>query len=217
MDARECFDLMIRKHVEQPLNVQYQLLSLLPQLPGDNSKAIATLSKPEVWRDFMPPLYNYLMTNLEVFLENYFLETYRCANGRQYITKDEWFDELDSFKQRHAWPTKEDRTRIRPGLSFQNLPIVDLLYFVTFGFRLSAYPQWQLIRLMFSKRHLFTHRAGFIDRRYVEAHNFYHLTDAENRISKHAVGKKAFLEREWLWDSIKEVRAFVKFIVEHIN
>lgn len=212
MNARERFDVMVRFHVEQPLNVHHRILGLISRLPGDQTRTLEKLKRPEVWRAFMPPLYNFLMTCLEVFLEQNFLENYRCPDGRTYCSKDEWLADIHAFRDAHDWPRGFPLNLKTPRMSFQNLRTTSELYAVALGKPLSTNPRWRLMKLMFAKRHLFTHRGGLVDRKFVDEYNEFHQGDGVPLLDESAVGQMAFLERDWVRDSVREVRAFVDAI-----
>ena len=210
-DAGTFFERMLNLHVEQALNVQDLTIEKFSALPGSENAA-AVLRAPEVWRPFMPPLYNFIFTCIEVFLERYFIESYRRPDGRGYCSTEEWITDLPNFKASIAWPTKDAEKCITRQFSFQRLPAVDVLYAAALKGPLSAYPKFDLVKLMFDKRHLFTHRGGVIDSKFLEKYNAFHAQDPQEMLSSAAVGKSAFLERSWVRDTLSEARAFASFV-----
>jgi hypothetical protein len=65
---------------------------------------------------------------------------------------------------------------------------------------------------MFDKRHLFTHRGGLVDRKFLREYNKFHAADPSKLLSDDAIGKAAFLERQWVRDSVREAKKFVGFV-----
>jgi hypothetical protein len=210
-DAAAFFERMLHLHVEQPLNVQDLTIAKFSTMPG-SEKAAAVLATPEVWRPFMPPLYNFIFTCIEVFLERHFIESYRGSAGRVYASTEEWTADFSNFKASITWPNKEAKKCITRPFSFQRLPAVDVLYAVALKGPLSAYPKFELVKLMFGKRHLFTHRGGIIDNKFLQKYNDFHAQAPQEMLPPSSVGKSAFLERSWVRDTLSEARAFVSFV-----
>lgn len=211
MNAKEHFEIMIKKHVEQPLNV-YDMLIKFAKLVAPNSQGIKKLEKEEYWRPFMPPLYNYIITCIEVSLEKYFFEQYFKPDGSQYSNYEEWNADFSNFKALFTWPNKSAENQIRKPFSFQRLPAVEVLFSVVLNKIFGDYAKYDVIKIMFSKRHLFVHRGGFVDQKFLNEYNAFHKSDPSQRLSTKDIGKIAYLKKEWVRDSIEEAKAFVDFI-----
>lgn len=210
-NAKNYFNEIIRRHIQSAINIQHTTVDICRSVAG-NANAVEKLEDERYWRDFMPPLYNYLITAIEVFLEHYFIEVYRKSSGGSYTGKDEWLANMENFKANVTWASEASKKKIQKGFSFQRLDDVDVLYESALGKKLSNYFKYDLIKLMFAKRHLFTHRAGVIDEKFVTIYNQYHGSTSSERLDSSNVGKKAFIERRWLVDSIQEANEFVEHI-----
>jgi len=211
MDAKQNFEQMIKIHVEQPLNV-YDMLIPFAKSVAPSSKGIKKLEKEESWRFFMPPLYNYIITCIEVFLEKYFFEQYFKPDRSQYSDFEEWNADFSNFKALYTWPSKSSEKQIRKPFSFQRLQAVEVLYSVVLNKNLEKYNRYKVIKIMFSKRHLSTHKGGFVDQKFLNEFNAFHNNDSSQQLSTKDIGKIAYLKKEWIRDSIKESKYFVDYI-----
>ena len=217
LTAHDYYHAMVRTHVEQPLNVHQMLVDLLKKTVGPDAEVVATLSQQGTWMHFMPPLYIFLITCVEVFLEKLFIESYRRPDGRPYRDIEEWRGDIkESFRGLHEW---DDMQPIHKKFSFQRLDDVDVLYAGALDVRLSEYPKWNLVKLAFEKRHLFTHRGGLVDTKFLAAHNTFHAKegDVSQLKSNAAIGKQAYLLPMWLRDSIDEMGQFVDYVVMRLG
>ena len=211
MDAKQNFEKMIKIHVKQPLNV-YDMLIPFAKSVSPSSQGIKILEKEESWRPFMPPLYNYIITCIEVFLERYFLEQYFKPDGSQYSNVEEWNADFSDFKSLFTWPNKSAEKQIRKPFSFQRLQAVEVLYSVVLKKILEKYTRYEVIKIMFAKRHLFTHKGGFVDQKFLNEFNAFHKNDISQQLSTKDIGKVAYLKKEWVRDSVKEAITFVDYI-----
>jgi len=211
MDARQNFNQMIKIHVEQPLNI-YDMLIPIAKRVTPFSQGVKTLEKEESWRPFMPPLYNYIITCIEVFLEKFFFERYFKPDGSQYSDIDEWNADFTVFKALFAWPNKLAERQIKKPFSFQRLQAVAVLYSVVLKKNIEKYRNYGVIKIMFAKRHLFTHKGGFVDQKFLFEFNSFHKNDPSQQLLSTDIGKVAYLKKEWVRDSVKEAKNFVNYI-----
>ena len=204
--AHDLFQKMMRHHVEQPLNVFEQITTLLctPALLAVSSGARA-LTQEATWRHFTPPLQVFSVSIMETFIESYFFERYTKADGTHYANKDEWLSGLATFNVRHS-------SSYNNRFSFQSLDRANEIYLLGFGKNLLAYPKINLVRLQFHKRHLFAHRSGLIDMKFIQEYNAFHSNDPSMHIAASMVGKIASLERSWIRDGAKVLSEFADFI-----
>lgn len=211
MTAKELFDYIIKRFIEETLGAYTALVSLVETIvPG--SEYAEKISSIEMWRPFLPPVYNYVMTAIEVYLEQLFFENYKKGDGTHYKDSNEWFQDFDNFKSQVQWESTNDCNLIQKGFSFQRLDKVNILYKNTFGFRLDEYERYSIIKFMFQKRHLFTHKAGIIDKKYLELHNAHHHNNPEQIMDESKIGMQAYLEMPWLYASIEEAKNFINWI-----
>jgi len=211
MTAKQFFLNIVKSHVEQPLNVQDLFVKIIGKtIP--NAPQLETLRNQDSWLQFMPPLHNFLITCIEVFLEQYFLEQYRKPNGEKYEDRIEWESDINEFKSRYTWQNRNIKNSINSSFSFQRLTAVDLLYSLTLNKSISRYSKYDLIKLLFSKRHLFTHRGGLIDQKFIDEYNSYHIENEDLQIADNQIGKIATINRNVLIASIWESKQFISYI-----
>jgi len=211
MNAKEYFELMIKAHVEQPLNV-YEMIIKITKTAAPNSQGIKKLEQEESWRPFYPPIFNYIISCIEVFLEKHFLEKYIKPDGTKYLTIEDWQSDLPNFMANFEWPSKKTKEKITKTFSFQRLPSVEVLYSVALGKFFDNYVNYGIIKIMFAKRHLFTHRGGFIDKKFLHDYNAFQNINPSMQLSRNDIGKIAYLKKEEVRDSIIEAKAFIDFI-----
>ena len=140
---------MLRWNVIQPLNVYEQMTDMMAKVVGENDSGVLKLRDEQTWKHFVPPLMNYAVTALEVFLEHYFLENYVTSNGQVYNSKKELGDDIKEFCTRH----KIDK--LSKNISFQRMYDVVVLYRAGLKKDIESFPDYELIMLQFAKRHLF--------------------------------------------------------------
>ena len=158
----------------------------------------------------MPPIYNYLMTAIEVYLENHFIENFRKVDGTKYSDSEEWLNDFDNFKSQVSWISKDNKNAVRKGFSFQRLESVNILFKNTLGFELASYPRYKTVLIMFQKRHLFTHKAGIIDKKFIDKYNTLKSNNSPDKLLDYKqLGHQAYIEVPWVYDSIKEAKLFV--------
>jgi hypothetical protein len=197
--------------VEQPLNV-YEMIIKITKKVAPNLPAIKKLEQEESWRPFYPPIFNYIISCIEVFLEKNFLERYIKQDGTKYLTIEDWQSDLSNFKANLRWPSKKVEATITKTFSFQRLSLVEVLYSIALGKLFNNYVRYGIIKIMFAKRHLFTHRGGFIDKKFLHDYNTLQNNNPSMQLSQNDIGKIAYIKKEEVRDSIIEAKAFIDFI-----
>lgn len=210
MSAKQLFLNMVKSHVEQPLNVQDLTVKIIDKI-APNSHQIEILKNQDSWRQFMPPLYNLIITCIEVFLEQYFLEQYRKPNGEKYESRYDWINDINEFKARYTWPNRKIKNNISHTFSFQKLTVVDVLYSLSLNKSISRYSKYDLIKFLFARRHLFTHRGGLIDQKFIDEYNSYHSDNENSKILDGQFDNIATINRNVLIASIEEAKQFINY------
>lgn len=214
MQARQAFEDRVQWHVEHPLRVARTLPVLLAKAAHHRPEAAAEAASPDYQRQLTPPLYVYLMALLEAFLEQFFLDTYSRKHGVIYEAREDWDRDCSRFAAAHP-ELKDYKGKERIRLSFQNMAQVEHLFRATLDIDLMGYTAIDTVKVMWAKRHLFIHKAGRLDRKFVDAYNEHHRNDPSRCIPAEAVGsKRAYLEPEWVADSVREAKKFVSWLCE---
>jgi hypothetical protein len=216
MSPKELYEWIMKYHVIDTMGAYSSLIKLGKGLSEKFTKREG-LTNPESWRPFMPPLFNYIVTCLEVYFENKFLKTYVTISGTRYENIDDWFENLENFRKEIAWISKEDEKLFRGKFSFQRLYSVQRLYLNTFNVDISSYSKYDTIQIMFQKRHMFTHKGGIIDRKFWSIYNTAHTYSPQHKLPEEAIGKLSFLEYDWVVDSIEESNQFVEWIDQKMD
>lgn len=202
---------MLRHNVIQPLNVYEQMVGMLETAHGSSNSGIQKLKREHTWRHFGPPLFNYALTALEVFLENFFLENYHKPDGGYYVSKTDFGNDMKGFCKRCGIK------KMSRNVSFQRLDDVSTIYKAAFNIKFRDYDKYDLIELQFTKRHLFTHRGGLLDEKFIEDYNRFHEKsgDTSKLINPKSVGDIAFIKRSWVRDSVIEIENFINHIASN--
>jgi hypothetical protein len=154
-----------------------------------------------------------LMSCLELFLEENFLEKYKKLDGSSYLTVEEWKSDAAAFARRFAsglGGNENQATKWVKSFSFQRAADLEKLYQVVLGVDVRSTPEYKTIRQLWLKRHLFTHRAGIFDQKFIDEWNA--LSDPANQVTPGNIGKLGFLELQWVVDALAQVKAFAKGI-----
>src|SRR5206468_1053304 len=109
---------------------------------------------------------------------------------------------------------KRHALSIRSHFTFQNLANVNRLYAGALNAPLDGYGQYALIRLLVARRHVFTHRGGFVDQKYLEQHNTYLATQgsAASMLSQDAIGKLLVVDRPGIRSLAEQFQLFVAYV-----
>jgi hypothetical protein len=214
VSAKEAFLRRVMRHVAIPLTLIEGLPRLVHMAMPNEIGAIAVVSIPEFRRIFAPPLNNYLMSCLEIFLESYFVETYVKPDGSKYASAEDWKRDRARFASQFAMalerPVKDTETWVNR-FSFQRPLDLEALYRVVLSIDVTQAPGYDELQILWKKRHLFTHRAGVLDQKFIDAFNTPQA-DPSQSIPGDALGTDAFLETTWVVDSLRVVKDFVAFI-----
>lgn len=211
LSAKEIFDSVLHHHVEATLGVYSTIINIGERIaPGTEWER--GLKSPDVWRPLMPPLHNFIVTAIEVYLENYFIKKYRKPDGTQYLDSEEWVNDIKAFKANVVWASKDEENQINKNFSFQRLNAVNLLYQRTFHFEIDSYSDISTIKIIFLKRHLFTHKGGIVDKKFFDSYNQFHQADPGKQLPISNIGMKATIEMDWVIDTIDDAKKFVDWI-----
>lgn len=218
--AAEAFLARVQRHVAHPITLVQGLPVLLRiALPGEKD-LVRAAEDSRFGRAFSPALSNYLMSCLETFLEDHFVEQYSRGDATKYSSSEQWQADSAAFGRQHAaalgFTANAARQWVRR-FSFQRLSDVEELYRAALGIDIAAAPSHPSVAILWKKRHLFTHRAGIIDRRFLDAYNTFHQGDTAKQLPPSAIGEQAYIELSWVVDALREVRAFVRYVVQHTN
>jgi hypothetical protein len=211
LDAHERFLRSAMVHVAHPITYILSAPVLLRKAMPGHPDLLLCVSSEEFGRMFAPSLSNFLMSCLELFLEENFLEKYRKPDGTSYSTADEWRLDAAGFASRFAaglGMTEKQATKWVGAFSFQRARDLEALYQVVLGIDVRSRPEYPTIRLLWLKRHLFTHRAGLFDQKFVDEWNA--LSEPVNRVTAANIGQFAHLDLQWVVDALGEVLKFAK-------
>ena len=118
---------------------------------------------------------------------------------------------MNNFKAQYDW--KGGHREINRGFSFQKIDKVDLLFDITLNKKISDYPAYWTVKIFLEKRHLFTHRSGLIDAKFIDAYNDLEQ-DPEKILSQEIIGQKMTIDQSIMFDTVTLIKNFVKYIVE---
>ena len=217
VSAKEAFIRRATRYVAIPLTLIEGLPRLVHMAAPNEIEAIAVVSHPEFRRIFAPPLNNFLMSCLEIFLESYFVESYVKPDGTTYVSAEDWKRDHVRFAAQFATAfgrSVKDTENWVKKFSFQRLPDLEVLYRVVLSIDVTQFPKYDSIQILWKKRHLFTHRAGVFDQRFIDEFNVFHEADPSQHLPASALGTDAFLETIWVVDALGAVKEFVSFIAK---
>ncbi|MEZ4293363.1 MAG: hypothetical protein R3B70_00180 [Polyangiaceae bacterium] len=211
LDAHERFLRSVMFHVAHPITYVLSAPALLAQAMPGHPDLLLCVSSDEFGRMFAPPFSNFLMSCFELFLEENFLEKYQKPDGTTYSTADDWRADAVAFGSRHASKLELNDNKAAKWVAnfkFQRAPDFETLYRIALGIDVVALPEYTTVRLLWLKRHLFTHKAGIIDRKFMSDWNS--LCEPANRLAPSSIGQLAHLELQWVVDALAELLKFAK-------
>jgi hypothetical protein len=213
LDAHERFVRSVMCHVVHPITYIMAAPVLMHKAMPGHPDLLLCVRSDEFGRMFAPSFSNFLMSCLELFLEEFFLEKYAKSDGSKYSTVEDWKADASAFAGRHAISlgmTTKQATRWVENFSFQRARDLETLYQEALSIDVRSKSDYKTIRLLWLKRHLFTHRAGIFDQKFIDEWNA--LSEPPNHVSVGNVGKLAFLELQWVVDAVGHVLKFTKAV-----
>lgn len=180
------------------------------------TNSIESLKDPTKWRPLMLPLSIMQISIVETFLEKLFIEIINDRYRTQFKTKDELCKNPGTMKLLRLSVQNFNPSKLKR-MSFQRLGDVNGLYSTFFDFDISSFTDWIALQILFEKRHLFAHRSGMIDERFLRKYNSLQAKIGGTDIGPEKIGDLAFVEISWVRSAEEVIINFTKYVDQGVS